>query len=420
MTNMPTQESLRKYAEVIVKVGLNLRKGQRLIITNNRIRGVSVTNVPLVREVVRAAYQAGARFVDVIWSDEELLRIRLENTGTDTLKEFPVWQINAQMNTIENDGALLTILSENPDLMNGLDPEAVGALQKYYLENYAPVGNAVSRPAMNWCLVAASAPDWAAKVFPEVERSEAEARLWEAIFQTTRVDLADPVAAWQDHIQALLKRSGYLQSKQYTALHYKAPGTDLTLGLPRGHKWISARMPAENGVDFTANLPTEEVFSMPDRLQAEGTVRATMPLSYGGSLIEDFSVTFKKGRITEVHAERNEAALRKIVETDEGASHLGEVALVTASSPIARRGHLFFNTLFDENASCHIAIGRAYRFTLEGGEAMSEAEFEKHGGNTSLTHVDFMIGSAEMDIDGVKEDGSAEPVMRSGEWAFDV
>lgn len=420
MTSIPFEESIRKYAEVIVKVGLNLRKGQRLIITNNRIRGVSVTAAPLVREVTRAAYLAGARYVDTIWNDEELLRIRLQNASRDSLNEFPTWQIDAQMNMVKAGDALLTIVSENPDLMNGLDSEAVGTLQKVYLQNYAPVLDAVSRPAMNWCLVAASSPTWAVKVFPGLDSGEAESKLWQAIFETTRINRPDPVEAWTKHIQNLTKRSEHLQAKQYTALHYKAPGTDLTLGLPRGHKWISARMPAENGVDFTANLPTEEVFTLPDRARADGTVRATMPLSYSGSLIEDFSVTFEKGHIVKVEARKNEAVLKTLVETDEGASHLGEVALVTASSPIARRGHLFFNTLFDENASCHIAIGHAYRFTLENGESMSEKEFEKHGGNNSLTHVDFMIGSEKMDIDGLKEDGTAEPVMRAGEWAFDV
>ncbi len=411
---------LQKYAEVIVKIGLNLQKGQRLIIVNSRLRGVSLIAAPLVREVVRAAYQAGARFVDVIWADEELLRIRLQNASHASLIEYPKWQIAAQMDMIEHGDALLTILADDPDLMSGFDSESVALLQKTHLENYKPVGTAISRDAVNWCLVAASGPAWAAKVFPKLEPEEAEEKLWEAIFETTRVDQDDPIEAWENHIQDLTARSKYLHAKQYTALHYQAPGTDLTLGLPRGHRWISARMPAENGVEFIANLPTEEVFTMPDRRRAEGTVNATMPLSYGGSLIENFSITFEKGRVVKVNAKKNEAILQKLVETDEGTSHLGEVALVPASSPIARRGHLFYNTLFDENASCHIAIGHAYRFTLTGGEEMTDDEFRAAGGNNSLTHVDFMIGSSKMDIDGIKEDGSHEPVMRKGEWAFKV
>jgi aminopeptidase len=403
---------------VIVKVGLNLQKGQRLIISNSRVRGVPLVAAPLVREVTRAAYQAGARYVDVIWGDEELLRIRLQNASRESLAEYPKWQIAAQMDMIEHGDALLTILADNPDAMSGLDPESVAFLQKTHLENYKSVGAAVSRDAINWCLAAASSPAWAAKIFPKLEPEQAEKKLWKAIFETTRVDQDDPIKAWKKHIKNLAARANYLQAKQYTTLHYKAPGTDLTLGLPRGHRWISAQMPAENGVEFTANLPTEEVFTMPDRLRADGTVSATIPLSYGGSLIEDFSITFEKGRVAKVNAKKNESILKKLIETDEGASHLGEVALVPASSPIAKRGHLFYNTLFDENASCHIAIGRAYRFTLTGGEELTDEEFSAAGGNNSLTHVDFMIGSSKMDIDGIKEDGSHEPVMRKGEWTF--
>ena len=416
MTSSAHQEMLKKYAEVIVKVGLNIRKGQRLIITNSRIRGVPLHAAPLVREVTHAAYEAGARYVDVIWGDEELLRSRLQNAPRETLTEYPTWQITGLMDFVKGGDAMLTILADNPDLMAGLDPDAVAALQQVHLENYKPVGTAVSRNAINWCLVAASSPAWAAKIFPN--EKDAESKLWNEIFESVRVDQPDPVAAWQDHIQKLQSHSKYLQTKQYRALHYKAPGTDLTLGLPRGHKWISAQSLAENGVIFTANMPTEEVFTLPDRHRVEGTVAATIPLSYGGTLIEDFSVTFEHGRVVKVNAKKGEAVLQKLIETDEGASHLGEVALVPASSPIAKRGHLFYNTLFDENASCHIAIGRAYRFTLTGGEELTDEEFSQSGGNNSLTHVDFMIGSNKMDIDGIREDGSAEPVMRNGEWAF--
>jgi aminopeptidase len=418
MKSSKLQKKLQKYAQLIVRVGLNLRKGQRLIITNSRLRGVSMSAAPLVREVVHAAYQAGARYVDVIWSDEDLLRYRVENAPRDSMKEYPKWQIAAQMDMVEHGDAMLTILADDPDLLRGLDPEAVALLQKTHLENYQPVGTAVSRDAINWCLVGAASPAWAAKIFPKLEADKAESKLWKAIFETTRVDQDDPVAAWMSHIQNLQARARYLQDKAYTALHYQAPGTDLTLGLPDGHKWISARMPAENGVDFTANMPTEEVFTMPDRRRADGVVAATMPLSYGGALIEDFSVTFKDGRIVGVKARQGEAILQKLIQTDEGTTHLGEIALVPASSPIAKRGHLFYNTLFDENASCHLAIGRAYRFSLIGGEELTDAEFEASGGNNSLAHVDFMIGSKKMDIEGVKRDGSREAVMRKGEWAF--
>jgi aminopeptidase len=414
------QELLQKYAEAIVKVGLNLRKGQRLIITNATSRGVPPAGRALVHEVTKAAYAAGAKYVEVIWGDEEMQRIRLQNAPADSFDEYPKFHINAVMDIIEKGDALLSIYANDPDVYLGLDSERVGAMQKSHLQNYSPISVGVSRNAINWCVVASASPAWAMKIFPDLKPKDAEDKLWKAIFETTRADQPDPVAAWMEHIQNLVKRGNYMQAKQYSALRYQAPGTDLTIGLPQGHRWIAARMPAENGVDFTANMPTEEIFTLPDRHRAEGTVAATFPLSYGGSLIEDFSLTFENGRVVKVNAKRNEAILQKLIDTDEGSTRLGEAALVPASSPIATRGHLFYNTLFDENASCHIAIGRAYRFTLTGGEELNDDEFIAAGGNVSLNHVDFMIGSPQMDIDGLKEDGTREPVMRSGEWAFDV
>lgn len=414
------QELLKKYAEAVVRVGLNLREGQRLIITNATARGVAPAARDFVHEVTKAAYAAGARYVETIWGDEEMLRIRLQNAPPDSFDEYPTWQINALMDMIERGDALLSVSANDPDIYMGLDSERVSAMQKAHLENYGPVSAKVTRNAMNWCVVAAASPAWAAKVFPNLEFEKAEEKLWQAIFETTRATQPDPVAAWQEHIQNLKKRSSYMQAKNYSALHYQGPGTDFTLGLPRGHKWTSAQSLAENGVVFTANMPTEEMFTLPDRHRAEGTVSATMPLSYAGTLIEDFSVTFENGRIIKVNAKKNEAILQKLVDTDEGSTRLGEVALVPANSPIAQRGHLFYNTLFDENASCHIAIGRAYRFSLIGGEELTDEEFIAAGGNVSLNHVDFMVGSNKIDIDGIQPDGTREPVMRAGEWAFDA
>lgn len=420
MTTQTHQELLQKYAEAIVKVGLNIRAGQRLIINNATSQGIPPAGRELVLAVTKAAYAAGARYVQPIWGDEEMLRIRLQNAPADSFTEYPKFHVNAVLDMIKNGDALLSIYANDPDAFKGMDPERVAALQRTQLENNKEIGANVSRNAINWCVVASSSPAWAAKVFPDLQPEAAQAKLWQAIFETTRATLPDPVAAWVDHIKNLRKRGDYLQAKKYSALHYKGPGTDLTLGLPHGHKWISAQAMAENGVIFTANMPTEEVFTLPDRNRADGTVAATFPLSYGGSLIEDFSVTFENGRIVKVHAKNNEALLQKLVDTDEGSTRLGEIALVPASSPISKRGHLFYNTLFDENASCHLAIGRAYRFTLIGGEELTDEEFISAGGNLSLNHVDFMIGSPQMDIDGVNADGSHEPVMRNGEWAIDV
>src|SRR6266498_4313134 len=328
------QELLRKYAEAIVRVGLNLRAGQRLIITNSISRGVPPAGRELVHEVTKAAYAAGARYVEVIWGDEEMMRIRLQNAPADSFREYPKWHVNGIMDMIKNGDALLSIYANDPDVYRGLDSERLGAMQKAHLENYEEIGIEVTRNAINWCVVAAGAPAWAAKMFPDLKPKEAEEKLWQAIFETTRAVEPDPVAAWGEHIKNLRKRADYMQAKKYSAFHYKSQNTDFTLGLPKGHKWISAQALAENGVMFTANMPTEEIFTLPDRHRAEGRVSATFPLSYAGSLIEDFSVTFENGRVVRVNAKKNEAILQKLVDTDEGAKRLGEVALVPASSPI--------------------------------------------------------------------------------------
>jgi aminopeptidase len=278
----------------------------------------------------------------------------------------------------------------------------------------------IMRDAINWSAVSSPTQEWASKIFPDVSPEEAVAKLWEAIFQTCRVYQPDPVAAWQAHIADLRKHSEYLNKKHYSALHYKSPGTDLTVGLPERHCWLAAQSKAENGIEFTANMPTEEVFTMPHKDRVDGTVSASRPLVTFGRVVEGFTLTFEKGQITNITAQKGEETLRKLIETDEGSRRIGEVALVPNSSPISQRGLLFFNTLFDENAASHIAIGRAYRFTMNGGAEMTEEEFQANGGNYSLTHNDFMIGSSEMDIDGILADGGREPVMRSGEWAFDV
>ena len=414
------QENLKKYAELVIKVGLNLRAGQRLIITNASTRGVPLHVAPFVREIARAAYGAGARYVDVIWNDEALLRLRAELAPRDSAAEYSTWHINGLMENIDRGDALLTIRSNDPGLFTNLDEDFIGAMQKTHLQKFGPVSEAVSSNKMNWLVISASSPEWAAKIYPDLPQEKAEAKLWEAIFQITRVDQLDPFAAWQTHIQKLLKTAKYLSNKQYASLKYKAPGTDLTVGLPRGHRWISAREMAQNGIEFTANIPTEEVFTIPHREQVDGVVSASTPLLYSGVLIEDFSLNFEKGRVVKVSAKKGETTLKNMVEADAGASRLGEAALVPFSSPISQQGHLFYDPLIDENASSHLAVGHAFRSNIVGGDKLTDEEFMARGGNVSINHVDFMIGSAKMDIDGVKEDGTAEPVMRKGEWAFEA
>jgi aminopeptidase len=408
----PAAEILSRYADIAVQVGVNLQPGQQLLIR------ADIAAAPLVRAIVRSAYSAGARYVHVFWDDEAVTLARFQHAPRDSFGEFPAWRVQAQADLIDAGAALISVASGNPDLLRGQDEALISQAQQVAAQQSQPIGARVSRPAVNWLVIAAPSPGWAARVFPEAAPAEAEAALWDAILAACRVDLADPVAAWRAHVADLAARSAHLNGKRYAALRYRGPGTDLTIGLADGHRWVSGQMTAENGVPFVANLPTEEVFTAPHRARVEGVVRASRPLNLGGSLIEEFSVTFRAGRVVGVDAPSGREVLERLVATDESAARLGEVALVPESSPIARVKRVFFNTLFDENAASHIALGRAYRFNIEGGVAMSAEQFAAAGGNESAIHVDFMIGSAAIDIDGVDADGAAEPLMRAGEWAF--
>lgn len=416
----PKQELLKKYADLAVKVGLNLQPGQRLVIHALRHGGVPLHLAPLIREVTRSAYENGARFVDVSWRDDELIHTRFALAPRDSFDEFPAWQAKNILEYIENGDAVLSVKAVDPDMFADKDPDLVNEYQQSFLTHWAPISEHVRRNASNWSLISAPLPGWADKVFPDLDPEESEGALWETLFNICRVDQADPVAAWEQHIQNLADRCDYLNQEGYQTLNFRGPGTDLLLGLPEEHIWRSAGFASQNGIPFTANIPTEEVFTLPTKDQTSGTVRSTKPLNYGGSLIEGFSLTFEEGKVVDWTAEKGGKVLENMLEVDAGASQLGEVALVPHSSPISQSGLLFYNTLLDENASSHIALGSAYRFSLEGGETMSEEDFASRGGNASKIHVDFMIGSGEMDVDGVTAGGKREPVMRGGEWAFSV
>ena len=413
MNELEFSKALQKYADVVVKVGLNLRAGQKLFIL------AGIFDYPFVRAVTTSAYQAGARYVDVLWGDEEITHIHLKNASKETLEDIPNWPSNAALEFVESGAALLGISSRNPDLLSDVDPERVSIHQVANLKKWEKFNDAIMGDAVNWTGVSSPTKEWAMKVFPGVTAEQAIEKLWEAIFQTCRVDQPDPVAAWQTHIANLKKHSAYLNDKHYTALHYRAPGTDLRVGLPERHYWIAAQSEAKNGIEFTANMPTEEVFTMPHRDKVNGTVSSSRPFVVTGQIVEDFTLHFENGKIVNFTAKKGEEALRKLIETDEGSHSIGEVSLVPHSSPISQSGLLFYSTLFDENAASHIAIGRAYRFTMDGGNEMTEEEFQANGGNFSLTHSDFMIGSAEMDVDGICADGTPEPIMRQGEWTFE-
>ena len=418
-SRMPTDfdRMLRSYAGLTVKIGLNLQPRQRLLIIGPVANGgCSLEAAPLVRQITAAAYDAGARLVETLWGDEALLGARLLHAPRDSFDEFSAWLPRALVEHVEAGHAVLSIYANDPDQLKDYQPDLVHAVQQTTAKAVRPFREHISRNQTNWGVVAAASDAWAARVYPDLPPAEQITALWGAIERLCRLDQPDPIAAWETHLAELAARTDHLNAKHYTALRYTGPGTSLTIGLPTGHVWVGGRSASASGIRFAPNLPTEEVFTMPHKDNVDGTVRSTKPLSYGGTLIEGFSLTFAEGRVVDVTAEKGEAVLRRLVKMDGGAARLGELALVPHNSPVAQSGVLFYNTLFDENAASHVALGAAYKFTLRGGETMNDEEFDRAGGNRSATHVDFMIGSPELDVDGVLAGGVAEPLMRRGDW----
>ena len=412
-----TSESLQSYADLIVRVGINLRRGQRLLIIGPLANGgVSLEAAPLVRAIAASAYVAGSPLVETLWGDDEMLLTRFRHAAPESFNLFSEWLPRALVDHVEAGHAVLSVYANDPDQLKNENPALITALQQATSRAVREFREQISRNHANWTVVAAAGARWAAKVFPDVPAERQVPQLWDAIARMCRLDRPDPVAAWEEHLADLAARRDRLNEKRFTALTYRGPGTDLTIGLPVGHTWVSGRSFSRSGIEFAPNLPTEEVFTIAHKDRVDGAVRSTKPLSYGGTLIEGFDLRFEAGRVVRLSAARGEDVLRQLVSTDDGAGRLGEVALVPHSSPISQTGRLFYNTLFDENAASHVALGSAYKFTIQGGEQMDEETFAKAGGNRSAVHVDFMIGSGELDIDGVAPDGRSEPLMRAGEW----
>ena len=404
-------ELLKKYARLIAETGVATEKGHTVVLQ------ISVDQAPLARLITQEAYKLGAAEVIVQWTDDQIQREFLLHAATDRIENVPQSKIDQADEWLEKGASRISVVSADPDAFAGVDSQRVASYQAAAGKALMNLRKATQANKVSWTVVAAAGKQWAAKVFPDLPEEEQVDALWDQIFKTTRVYEEDPVLAWKKHDEKLAKKAEELNQEQFSALHYTAPGTDIIIGLPKNHIWEGAGSYNARGEKFMANMPTEEVFTAPDSHRVDGYISSTKPLSYAGTIISGMKFTFKDGKVVDFSAEQGEDVLAKLLDTDEGARRLGEVALVPDPSPISQSGIIFFNTLFDENASNHLALGSAYAFSVKGGTEMSDEELAEAGLNRSQTHVDFMVGSDKMDIDGIREDGSTVPIFRNGDWA---
>jgi aminopeptidase len=408
----PFEERLDLLAQVAVQVGLGLKPGQEVVMT------APLEALGLVRRITEQAYRAGAPLVTTLFSDEETTLMRFRFGPEEGFDKATGWLFDGMAAAFKGGAARLAIVGDNPALLSREDPDKVARANRARSKAYQPALELIAGFDINWTIASYATPAWAKAVFPDDPEDIALAKLWHGIFAASRIDTPDPVADWQAHNRDLKARSDHLNGKSYSALHFRGPGTDLRVGLADDHVWAGGATTAKNGIVCNPNIPSEEVFTTPHKDRVDGFVTSTKPLSYQGTLIEEISVRFEGGRITEAKARAGEEVLRKVLDTDDGARRLGEVALVPHSSPIAASGLLFYNTLFDENAASHIALGQSYAKCMRNGGSLSQDELTARGANKSLIHIDWMIGSGQIDVDGVRADGGAEPVMRKGEWAY--
>ena len=404
------EQKIDKLAELAVKTGVSLQKGQDLLLTS------PIEALPLVRKVVEHAYKAGANLVTPLFSDPEITVSRFKYASDQSFDKATNWLYNGMAEAFDNNTARLAIVGEDPLLLSGQDPSKVSRANKATSIAAKPAMERITRFDINWNLISWPGKAWARQMFPELDQENAQRKLADAIFTASRVNSSDPISEWKKHNVNLRKWSDWLNSQNFYALSYKGPGTNLTVGLADDHEWMGGASKAQNGVVCNPNIPSEEVFTTPHAFRVDGEVCATKPLSHQGSLIENIRVKFEKGKIIEAHASKGEEVLLKVLDSDEGARRLGEVALVPDNSPISNTGLLFYNTLFDENAACHIALGQCYAKCFKG-EQLSKEEIASKGGNSSMIHIDWMIGSNKIDIDGIFKDGSKIPIFRKGNWA---
>jgi len=403
-------ERLDRLAEIAVKVGLQLKAGQEVVAT------APIEALPLARRVSEHAYKAGASLVTVLFSDDVMALQRFQFAADASFDKATGWLFDGIAAAFRSGAARLAIVGEDPSLLSAQDAHKVARANRARSTAYRPALDHIVNFDINWSIVSYATPAWARAVFPKLAEKDAVRRLWDAIFAASRVDGPDPIAAWRRHNAALSRRTDLLNERRFSSLRFRGPETDLTVGLADDHLWVGGASRANNGVVCNPNIPTEEVFTTPHRLRVDGRVRSTKPLSYQGTLIRDIAVRFEDGHVVESHARTGADVLAKVLATDDGASRLGEVALVPNSSPISQSGVLFLNTLFDENAASHIALGQAYSKCIRDGATLSKHQLTEKGANSSLIHIDWMIGSGKVDVDGLDASGAAEPLMRGGEW----
>jgi len=404
------ERKIDKLANLAIKRGVALQKGQNLIITS------PIEALPLVRKIAEHAYKEGAGIVTPLFSDPKITLSRFNYAHDDSFNVAPDWLYNGMVDAFDNNTARMAISGDDPMLLSEMNPDKVARANKANSIAYKPAIERITQFKINWNIISWPGKDWAKRVFPDLSDEESILKLSEAIFDVSRVNVDDPVVAWDEHNKSLRIRTEWLNKHNFSALQYTGPGTDLKIGLADGHEWMGGASLAQNGIICNPNIPSEEVFTTPHSHKVEGHVCSTKPLSYQGTLIDEISVVFKEGKITEARAVKGQEILEKVLNSDEGSRRLGEVALVPDSSPISQSGLIFFNTLFDENAASHIALGQCYSKCFRGDLNLSPENLKKRGGNSSIIHIDWMIGSKEIDVDGINSNGNIIPIFRKGEW----
>ena len=405
------ENKIDKLANLAVKRGVGLQKGQNLLIT------APIESLPLVRKIAEHAYKEGASIVTPLFTDSDITLSRFKYAPDESFDSATDWLFNGMGEAFDNNTARMAIAGDDPMLLSQMDPDKVSRANKAMAKAYKPARERITEFKINWNIVSWPGSAWASRVFPELPLDEAIVKLADAIFDASRASVDDPIQAWDDHNEKLRIKTNWLNEKNFAALQYNGPNTNLRVGLADEHEWMGGASKAQNGIICNPNIPSEEVFTTPHAHKVDGTVSSTKPLSYQGTLIDNIKVTFKDGKITEAHASKGEEVLQKVLKSDEGASRIGEVALVPHSSPISQSGIIFYNTLFDENAASHIALGQCYSKCFKGDLDLSKEEITKRGGNSSMIHIDWMIGSNEIDVDGIDHEGNSIPVFRKGEWA---